>query len=449
MATLMRTLAFLLTALVALGLFAWALLFVFKQLNLYPPQTLSIAAGSPGSAYHGAALAYREVLARDDIALEIIETAGSVENADLLAADGGADISLVQGGVPLEESANGLAAVSLEPLWIFARSDMYMAADPNDWRDLKVAAGGDGSGTRLVADRLAAYTGAEALERQAASDAGGETAAEALLARDIDIALFVAPADAAYLQTLFQSEAVSLLTLAHSDAVALRLPGARQVHLPSGILDYRRPFPPESVELVALVARLVAREGLHPALINRLIQAVIEVHGGGSVIPADQQYPSADDLGMTVNSYAAKLLTDGFSPLQRLLPYWVVAQVNRILLVLVPALLLLLPLLRLLPAIFQWVFRTRVYRHYARINEIDRVLAGQHGSPSADEARALLDELDQIEARLRQTNLPNTYRKQAYTLLHHIDYVRSRYQPDIPAAETAANPTAEAAGDTS
>lgn len=437
MATLLRTLAFLLTALVALGLFAWALLFVFKQLNLYPPQTLSIAAGSPGSAYHGAALAYREVLARDDITLEIIETAGSVENAGLLSGESGADIALVQGGVPLEESASGLAAVSVEPLWIFARSDMYVAADPNDWRGLRVAAGGAGSGTRLVADRLAAYTDAEALERQAGSDAGGEAAAEALLARDIDIALFVAPADARYLQTLFKSEAVRLLTLAHSDAVALRLPGARQVHLPSGILDYRRPFPPESVELVALVARLVAREGLHPALVNRLIHAVDEVHGGGSVIPADRQYPSADDLDIAANSYAEKLLTDGFSPLERVLPYWVVAQVNRILLVLVPALLLLLPLLRLLPAVFQWVFRTRVYRHYARISEIDRRLGGANGVPDTDEARALLDELDQIEARLRQTNLPNSYRKQAYTLLHHIDYVRSRYQPDIPDAETA------------
>lgn len=91
-------------------------------------------------------------------------------------------------------------------------------------------------------------------------------------------------------------------------------------------------------------------------------------------------------------------------------------------------------LLRLLPAVFQWIFRSRVYRHYARVNQIDRKLAGQDGRPGTDEARAMLDELDQIEAGLRRTNLPNSYRKQAYTLLHHIDYVRGRYSSAGPEA---------------
>ncbi|MDZ7783580.1 MAG: hypothetical protein U5K56_11825 [Halioglobus sp.] len=391
------------------------------------------------------------MLARDDIALEIIETAGSVENADLLSGESGADIALVQGGVPLEESASGLAAVSVEPLWIFARSDMYVAADPNDWRGLKVAAGGAGSGSRLVADRLAAYTGAEALERQAASDAGGETAAEALLARDIDIALFVAPADAAYLQTLFKSEGSE-----SADARCTAMPshsacrGRGRCTCRPVFSDYRRPFPPESVELVALVARLVAREGLHPALINRLIHAVIEVHGGGSVIPADQQYPSAEDLGVTANGYAAQLLTDGFSPLEGLLPYWIVAQVNRILLVLVPALLLLLPLLRLLPAVFQWVFRTRVYSSLCP-NQRNRPAFG------GPKTVALTPTKRAPSTRNSTRSKPSCARPTCRTVPESRPIpccttsttCAAGYQPDNPAAETAANPTAEAAGDTS
>lgn len=428
MATIVRLFAFLLAAALALGLFVRAVLFVLEQLNLHPPESLAIAAGPPGSAYHDAASAYRKVLARDGIALEILETAGSVENAALLDAEDGPAIALIQGGVPLAPGARGLAALSVEPLWVFMRLSVGAGVDPNDWGDLRVAAGNPGSGTRLVADGLAAATGGVTLRRESAATAGGAPAAEALLAGDADIALFVAPASAPYLQPLFESRAVRLVTLAHTEAIALRLAGAREVHLPSGILDYRRPLPPRDVGLVALVSRLVAREDLHPALVNRLIHAVSEVHGGGSIIPADQEYPSAKGLGIPMNSYAVQLLTDGFSPLERLLPYWVVAQVNRILLVLVPALLLLLPLLRLLPAIFQWIFQSRVYRHYSRVNEIDRILAGARRDQDADEARALYAELDAIEARLRRTNLPNRYRKQAYTLLHHIDYVRRRYR---------------------
>jgi len=436
MASLLRGLAFLLAALLALGLFLAAVSYALRQLNLYPPETLTIAAGPPGSAYHATALAYREWLARDDIALEILETAGSVENAALLMDPDGPDVALVQGGVPLADAGiRGLAAVAVEPLWVFARSAAGVSANPLDWAQLRVAAGALGSGTRLIADGLAAHTGAAALAPASAQAAGGAAAARALLAGEVDIALFVAPATAPYLQPLFASPALQLISFAHEEAIALSLPGARQVRLPSGILDYRRPFPARTASLVALVSRLVARESLHPALVNRLVHAVVEVHGSDSIIPADRNYPSADDLAIPVNGYAAQLLRDGFSPLERFLPYWIVAQVNRILLILVPALLLLLPLLRLLPAVFQWIFRTRVYRHYARVNEIDRILAEQRTDPTPDQRRALYEELDLIEAKLRRTNLPNSYRKQAYTLLHHIDYVRGRYRPDGPATE--------------
>ncbi len=436
MASLLRGLAFLLAALLALGLFLAAVSYALRQLNLYPPETLTIAAGPPGSAYHATALAYREWLARDDIALEILETAGSVENAALLMDPDGPDVALVQGGVPLADAGiRGLAAVAVEPLWVFARSAAGVSANPLDWAQLRVAAGALGSGTRLIADGLAAHTGAAALAPASAQAAGGAAAARALLAGEVDIALFVAPATAPYLQPLFASPALQLISFAHEEAIALSLPGARQVRLPSGILDYRRPFPARTASLVALVSRLVARESLHPALVNRLVHAVVEVHGSDSIIPADRNYPSADDLAIPVNGYAAQLLRDGFSPLERFLPYWIVAQVNRILLILVPALLLLLPLLRLLPAVFQWIFRTRVYRHYARVNEIDRILAEQRTDPTPDQRRALYEELDLIEAKLRRTNLPNSYRKQAYTLLHHIDYVRRRYRPDGPATE--------------
>jgi hypothetical protein len=103
------------------------------------------------------------------------------------------------------------------------------------------------------------------------------------------------------------------------------------------------------MHLVAMVTRLVARDGLHPALVNRLVHAVLAVHGGAGAIPEDDLYPSAADLDIPANRYAAQLLEEGFSPLEQWLPYWIVAQFNRILLVLLPAIFLLLPLLRLLP----------------------------------------------------------------------------------------------------
>jgi TRAP-type uncharacterized transport system substrate-binding protein len=421
---ILRSLPFLVLGLILLALLFGAVSVVLRQLDLLPPQELTIAAGAPGTAYHDSAVAYRDVLARDDIELTILETRGSVDNASLLGPEDGPDIALVQGGVPVGEGVDALAAVHVEPLWVFARE--VISDDPNRWNGLRVAAGSDGSGTRLVADRLATITGAQGLGRGLAVPLGAQAASDALLAGELDVALFVAPADAPYLQALLASEALSLRTLAHSEAIVLRMDGARLVRIPSGSVDYQRPLPPGDTQLIALVTRLLAREDLHPALVNRLVHAVIEVHGGGSIIPADRQYPSSRELGIAADNYASQLFEKGFSPLEQVLPYWIVAQLYRVLLVLLPALLLVLPLMRVLPALYQWFLRRRVFRHYARVHEIDGTLVRERNDLSVRAVEDMRDELDAIERKLLRLNLPNSYRKEAYTLLHHVDYVRRR-----------------------
>lgn len=424
MRALIRSLPVVLLGVVLLAALVAAVAFILRQLNLYPPQEISIAAGAPGSAYYDSARAYQRILARDGITLSILSSNGSAENASSLAVAGGADIALVQGGVPLPEGTRGIASVRVEPLWIFTA--LPLDDDPHGWAGLRIAAGKEGSGTRLVADGLARITGADSLLPEQTLPLGSADAASRLLDGSLDVALFVAPADAAYLQPLLESERLHLGPLAHSESIALRLAGARRIRLPSGILDYQRPLPAEDMQLVALVTRLVAREGLHPALVNRLVHAVIEVHSGGQVIPADRQYPASSDLGIEPDAYAAQLFDKGFSALEQFLPYWIVAQLNRVLLVLLPALLLLLPLMRLLPALYGAILDRRVYRHYARVHEIDATLMQEADTLDGEDLRALRGELDAIERKILRASLPNSYRKQAYTLLHHLDYVRKR-----------------------
>ncbi|MEE4111041.1 MAG: TAXI family TRAP transporter solute-binding subunit, partial [Halieaceae bacterium] len=423
MAAILRTLPIVILGVLLLAGIAAGTAFLLRQLNLLPPDTLTIAAGARESAYYESALAYKRILARDEIDLEIVETAGSVANAALLA-DAGVDIALVQGGVPLAEDLRGLAGVRVEPVWVFTAPGI--SAAPHDWSDLRIAAGADGSGTRLIADGLLEITGAQVLSREHSLAMGSADAAQALAAGDLDVALFVAPAEAAYLRPLLASEDVELQSLPHSEAIALRLSGARIVRMPSGILDYARPLPEQDTELVALVTRLVGQKDLHPALVNRLVHAVLEVHSGGKIIPADRQYPSSADLGLQPDDYAAQLLANGFSSLERILPYWIVAQLNRVLLVLLPALLLLLPLMRMLPALYKGILNRRVFRHYARVHAIDEELLRGGASLGVAQIEELREELAAIEKKVQAESLPNAYRKTAYTLLHHLEYVRDR-----------------------
>ncbi len=400
-------------------------------LRLIPPQSLTIAAGAPGSAYYAIAERYRDILAEDGLVLEIEHTAGSAENRDLMNNPGsGVDLALIQGGIPTQNpELQALAAIFPEPLLIFARSAAQLSGNPYEWAEKRIALGAEGSGTRAIVDQLATITGAPALlpSNPNATDLSGQAAAEALLDAQIDLAFFVAPLDAPYLSALYDHEGILLLPLSHSKALTHRIPEAQLVELNTGAIRYHPAYPSEQVPLVTLVTKLVARDDLHPALVNRLVHAMVRVHSERGLLHMEPNFPNTQLLDMPADVYAAKLLREGFSALESFLPYWVAAQVNRFAILLLPIVFLLLPLAKVVPALLAWRMQSRVYQYYDRLHEIDLILSGKLGEePAGEERRALGAELDAIEASLRDESLPSKYREQAYIATEHVGFVRRK-----------------------
>jgi len=415
----------------ALGIIA-TLYSLVVGLRLIPPEHLKIAAGSKESAYYQIAKQYQTILSEDGIQLEIIETAGSVDNSQLMDdPSSGVDIALIQGGIATSNlSLNALAAVFPEPLLAFARVDSKLEGNPFSWSNKRVALGAEGSGTRAVVNELAKLTNAPVLATrtgEAKSRMGGSKASEALLRGELDLAFFVAPLTAPYLQPLLNDSSIQLLPINHGRALASQLPEAHYVNLYSGALRYHPPYPEESVPLVTLVAKLVARDNLHPALVNRLVHAMKRVHGKRVTLVMPAPFPNTSLLDMPSDVYAAKLLREGFNSLEKTLPYWIVAQINRFALLLLPIIFLLLPLFKILPALLAWRMQSRVYRYYDRLHEIDIKLSRKQPSPLDNEEKMKLKrELDEIEANLRSESLPLKYRESAYTAEQHVQLVRNR-----------------------
>lgn len=390
--------------------------------ELIPPQTLTMAAGRAGGGYDAYAQKYRQILAEDGVTLDIIDTAGSVENASLIE-DGVADVALIQGGIPINPAvgAESLAAVFLEPFFIFYRSDLIDAANPSSWPALRVAAGEPGGGTRMAINRLVLELDLR-LDPELFLSLGGTAAADALRAGEVDVAVFVAPIDAPYLQPLLTDPRIAIRSLRDSDALHRRLPFVRPADIPPAGIDYGQRIPPESVPLTAMIATLVAQGDLHPALVNRMVRAAQEVHSGPVLLSDTLHFPSAEGASLPMNPQAAAALGRPPGVFERVLPYWIAAQITRVTVLLVP-LLVIVPLLRALPGLYEWRMRSRVYRHYGRLTSIDAEAA-----QAIEEGRRteLLAELDEIDADAKALVVPPKYREQAYTLRLHIDLVRRR-----------------------
>ena len=106
-------------------LFAIALAAALQFVGPPPPDRIVIATGAEGGAYrhYGELLAAR--LNREGIEVELRETAGSVENLELLQEDESVDLGFVQGGLAATHPAANIVALGslyLEPLWMFART---------------------------------------------------------------------------------------------------------------------------------------------------------------------------------------------------------------------------------------------------------------------------------------------------------------------------------------
>jgi hypothetical protein len=90
---------------------------------------------------------------------------------------------------------------------------------------------------------------------------------------------------------------------------------------------------------------------------------------------------------------------------------------------LLPIAVLLFPALRLIPALYRWRVRSRIYRYYGSLIAIEREALKD---PSQAEREALFQELDQIEDSLNGLRMPLAYADAFYVLREHVGFVRSR-----------------------
>jgi hypothetical protein len=105
--------------------------------------------------------------------------------------------------------------------------------------------------------------------------------------------------------------------------------------------------------------------------------------------------------------------------LQRYLPFWAASLIDRLKVMLLPLLVLLLPLIKVMPPIYTWRMRARVYRWY------DELEQAEHRFASGDvDAAWVRDELARIELDVQQVNVPLSFTDQLYHLRQHIDLVR-------------------------
>jgi TRAP-type uncharacterized transport system substrate-binding protein len=416
--------------LLVVGAFAVALHFVEPA----PPKRLVMSTGAPEGGYHAYAQRYREMLARDEVEVELRPSRGSLENVGrLMEPDSGVDVGFLQGGTSFAANASDLVSLGglyYEPLWIFHRGGLI--DDLPGLRGKRIAIGPEYSGVRALALQLLAVNDV-VLPPTELVPIGENDAAEALLAGKVDVAMFVAPMESPIVERLLTDTGVRLLSLERAEAYTRRFPYLYRLVLPEGAIDFARNVPRHDVVLVAPTANLLVRSDLHPALAYLLMRAAASLHGDAGMFNRRGEFPSAKDADFPLSPEARRFYQSGTPFLQRYLPFWAANLVDRLWVMALPVLAVLIPLARILPALYGWRMRARIYRWYGGLKEIELQLEDKLGAEALHEMEARLDSIEQAVNRIPT---PLAYSANLYSFRQHIDLVRARVQSRLSALAT-------------
>jgi hypothetical protein len=415
-------------ALSAIALISLVTVFaIFWFFHSAPPNTITITSGPEGSVFRTNAEKYSKILARNGVTLKILTSDGSEENLKRLADPSfRVDVGFVQGGVVGELNIDklvSLGSISYEPLLIFYRS-LKPLEILSQMKGERLAIGPAGSGTQTLALALLKANGIEPGGATILLDLAADDAVKALLEGKLDAVFLMG--DSASIQnirTLLRTQGIQLFDFVQADGYTRRIGYLNKLVLPKGSIDFGKNIPANDVNLISPTVELIARDDLHPALSDLLLETASEVHGRAGLFKRLGEFPTPLEHEFRISADASRFYKSGKSFLYKYMPFWMASLVNRALVVFVPMFLVLIPGLRSIPAIYRWRIRMRIYRWYRLLLALEQEMIA---NPASEKQEELIKSLNHIEGEVNKMKVPASFADQFYVLRGHINFVRSR-----------------------
>ncbi len=415
-----------------LVLAATLLVLAYWWLDPNPPKRVTLATGPAQSAYEAFGKRYAKLLAAEGIEVALLPSQGSAHNLQLLR-EGKADLGFVQGGTSDYSAADAenltsLGSLFVEPLWLFYREPAAQKMKKNvplnalvQLQGLRVNVGTPGSGVPSLMGKLLDSNRIEP-SSLTLTTLEQTPATVAFLGGELDAIVFASAPESLMVQMLLQTPGVKLMNFPQSEAYAKRFAFLSTARLPQGVVDLANNLPPEDVSLVAPTTSLIARTTTHPALVQLFAQAGNVIHGPAGWFKSAREFPNRDNSELPISKEAERAIKNDAPLLQRYLHFWVANLIERMWLVMGIIIAIMLPLSRVVPPLYEFRVRSRIFKWYGQLRDIE-----SRAEDSKDTA-PLFEELNQLENRAEKIAVPLSYTDELYALRNNIHLVRKKLQ---------------------
>ena len=409
----------------AVALLALAIFVAVKFVNPAPPRRLVMSTGDLEGDYHAFGLRYQAELKKDGIDLVLRPSRGAAENLDrLMDEDSDVEVALVQDGLGTAKEADDLESLGslyYEPLWMFYRGKTEITHF-SELKGKRIAIGAVGDGIHDLVKSLLRDTGVDEHDATFVS-LGWDDSAHALERGDVDAAFYLATAEDPFIDALVNNRDLRLMSVDQSEAISRQFPYLHHLTVPHGLINLKDNLPAQDTHVLAPTVTLLVRDSIHPALTYLLLQAAAKIHGDAGLLERKGEFPIDKDFIFPLSEEAKHYYKSGTPFWQRYMPFWLATIVDRFLVVIIPLTVLVLPLLRTVPRIYDWRIRTKISKCYGELKFLElQVKNVTDQNPVGHQ----LKELDKVEDRVNAMKVPLKYAEHIYSLRGHIQFVRER-----------------------
>jgi uncharacterized protein len=405
------------------AIFVPALYVAYRLVDPLPPRHFTIAAGIAGSGYENFARQYARILARHDVELEIRNTAGAVEDLNLLRDPAsGVQAALTTFGFTQSADADilySLGGISDAPIFI-----LYRNAEPitvfAQFRGKRLSLGMPGTALRsLMLDVLKVTDGL--VPSTKVLDLEYTQSIDALIAGEVDVSIIPQLNDDSTLQRALGAPGIRLMSVVHAEAIAKTVPGLKHVVLWRGLIDLRRDIPNSNVDLLASSNRILVRRNLHPALQYLLLEAMREVHWAAGRFNRLGEFPAEQTNDLPLSPAAEAFYRSGPNFWQRYMSFWLTSLLNRIVFFVIPVVAAMIPAIGFARLFYRWLHSRRIDQLHRSLGRLEREL-----TQSTDKSRFVeyQTRIAEIESAVRSLRVARPFEADLHRLRIHLRMVR-------------------------
>ena len=398
----------------------------YRFIRPIPPGKMTMATGREGGTYAVFGERYRQALARDGVRVELRPSSGAVENLNLLQdVSKKVDAAFVQGLLGrIDESSNlvSLGSIAYTPLWVFYRGgETY--DDLSQLKGKRIIIGPEGSAMKKFSLALLKTAGVSG-PPTVLYEHGYEEGRQAILSGRADVMMVLTSAENhQFVADLLRTPGIKLMNFSQAEAYTRLFPDLSHVVLPRGIIDPSKRLPSEDVHLLSPTTNLIVRKDLHPALVYLLLKAAADIHGGAGIFNKAGEFPSPAKQDDPISEQALRFYKSGGSPLYNYLPFWAATFAERIILILIPLGIAIVPLIGILPWVYTWKNRSKFYRWYRELMDMEKAYTAML---SPDDIRTYYANLNRIEEAVNKTRVSAFFYDEVFILKGHIQLLREK-----------------------